>query len=255
MEVNNKYSTKVYWDDRFKEEESYEWIANFDDFGDILLEFIEPEYSILHIGCGNSKLSQQLFDRGFKNITNLDFSSVLVEKGKINEPHFSWVCDDMTKLSTIPSKTFDIVLEKAAIESITTKEKSQWSYSQDTINDLDNIFQSIQRVLKDDGRFISISFTQPHFRIPHMLRFPYWDIIPATFGDYFHFFIYISTMGKEPSAEILKKYQNFLTNDRSDNLRLNNKEKDEGMVNQTQTEEELIEEENSILQRFSLSLM
>ena len=30
--------------------------------------------SILMIGCGNSKLSQQMFDAGYKNIINIDIS-------------------------------------------------------------------------------------------------------------------------------------------------------------------------------------
>ncbi|CEF68086.1 Methyltransferase domain-containing protein [Strongyloides ratti] len=252
MESNKKYSTKYYWDNRFKEEETYEWIANFEEFGNILLKYLKPDDKILHIGCGNSKLSQQLFDRGFKNITNLDFSSVIVEKGIINESHFSWTCDDITKLKTIPSKSFDIVLEKAVIESITTKEKSPWNYSKETSNDLDNIFQSIQRVLKIGGKFISISFTQPHFRIPHMLRYPFWDIVTDTFGTHFHFFIYVSTLGCKPSKEIFEKYENFLNRKTSDNLRLNNKEKSELKLNQIQNDKELKEDENSILQWLTL---
>lgn len=43
---------------------------------------ISKESSILIAGCGNSKLSNQLIAKGYKNITNFDLSSVCIEKMK-----------------------------------------------------------------------------------------------------------------------------------------------------------------------------
>uniref|UniRef100_A0A0N4ZVF6 Guanylate kinase-like domain-containing protein n=1 Tax=Parastrongyloides trichosuri TaxID=131310 RepID=A0A0N4ZVF6_PARTI len=134
MEINQKYSKKCYWDARFNNEESYEWIAEFEEFGELLLKHIKPNDKILHIGCGNSQLSQQLFDKGYKNITNLDFSSVIVNKGNICNPHFNWICDDMRTLSNIESNSFDIVLEKAAIESLTTRDRI-YNFKMSELND------------------------------------------------------------------------------------------------------------------------
>ncbi|KAL9710951.1 hypothetical protein Ac2012v2_005492 [Leucoagaricus gongylophorus] len=34
------------------------------------------------LGCGNSKLSEDLWEDGYKNIINTDFSGVLIEKMK-----------------------------------------------------------------------------------------------------------------------------------------------------------------------------
>uniref|UniRef100_A0A0N5BX12 Methyltransf_11 domain-containing protein n=1 Tax=Strongyloides papillosus TaxID=174720 RepID=A0A0N5BX12_STREA len=252
MEGNQKYSTESYWNERFKDEESYEWIADFETFSDVLLKYLDPNDKILHIGCGNSQLSQRLYDKGFKNITNLDFSSVVVERGILHEPHFSWKCDDMKTLSTIESDSFDIVLEKAAIESLTTREKSPWNYSEETLSDIDKIFRSVQRVLKNGGKFISISFTQPHFRIPHMLKYPFWDIVTDTFGTHFHFFVYVSTLGRRPSKEVIEKYENFLERKTTDNLGLKNDNRNKIELNQTEDDKKSREDGNLILQWLTL---
>ena len=33
--------------------------------------------TILQVGCGNSELSAQMYDDGFRNMTNIDFSKVM----------------------------------------------------------------------------------------------------------------------------------------------------------------------------------
>uniref|UniRef100_A0AC35U931 Methyltransf_11 domain-containing protein n=1 Tax=Rhabditophanes sp. KR3021 TaxID=114890 RepID=A0AC35U931_9BILA len=210
MDGNHKYSSIAYWDKRFESEKEYEWVADFDQFSSLLINSLKPTDRILHVGCGNSKLSQHLYELGFKNITNLDFSPVLIQKGKECDKRFSWVCDDMRTLSNIPTSSFDVVLEKAAIESLTTRDKSYWSPSEQTLSDLEGIFSSVLRVLKSEGKFLSISFSQPHFRIPHMLKHERWSIGVETFGHNFHFFFYTATKGTSSSLQIISKYRNFL---------------------------------------------
>ena len=52
-------------------------------------------------------------------------------------------------------------------------------------------------MLKSDGLFISITFTQPHFRKPVYAKTKYdWSIEQHTFGETFHFFFYIMRKGK-----------------------------------------------------------
>ena len=35
---------------------------------------------ILNLGCGNSILSEELYDKGFKNIYNIDISPIVIEQ-------------------------------------------------------------------------------------------------------------------------------------------------------------------------------
>ena len=56
----------------------------------------------------------------------------------------------------------------------------------------------ISNILKTGGRFISITFSQPHFRKTYLANCEYdWSITINTFGIYFHYFFYVMEKGKE----------------------------------------------------------
>ena len=52
--------------------------------------------SILMVGCGNSKLSQQMFEVGYKNIVNIDISPAVIEQMKTASPNMEWLVMDAT---------------------------------------------------------------------------------------------------------------------------------------------------------------
>ena len=58
------------------------------------------------------------------------------------------------------------------------------------------------RVLKQDGVFLSITFAQPHFRRPILLaeRFT-WGMEVGTFGEGFHYFVYVLRKGARKAAD------------------------------------------------------
>jgi 2-polyprenyl-3-methyl-5-hydroxy-6-metoxy-1,4-benzoquinol methylase len=39
-----------------------------------IVDYISPESNILILGCGNSSLSEDMYNDGYKFITNIDFS-------------------------------------------------------------------------------------------------------------------------------------------------------------------------------------
>jgi 2-polyprenyl-3-methyl-5-hydroxy-6-metoxy-1,4-benzoquinol methylase len=47
---------------------------------ELLDKYIKINDSILVIGCGNSTLSEKMFDNGLKNITNIDISNIVVQQ-------------------------------------------------------------------------------------------------------------------------------------------------------------------------------
>ncbi|WKX91527.1 hypothetical protein Q1695_009953 [Nippostrongylus brasiliensis] len=206
MESNHQYADLSYWDGRFAEEKEFEWLADFESFKHLVLPMLTPDSRILHIGCGTSQMSMQLYEMGFTKITNVDFSQVLVDAGRAAHPEMEWVCDDIRSLSKIPSCSFDVVLEKATLEALLVKEKSTWSPSDSALKTVDDVFKSIARVLSASGVFISISFTQPHFRVPALLRLPGWSISVNEFGDFFHYFVFIMRRGEETSQEVRDRF-------------------------------------------------
>ncbi|CAB3410541.1 unnamed protein product [Caenorhabditis bovis] len=176
MESNGQYRKKEYWDERFREEDEFEWLTGLKAFEHIVKPLIGKNDKIAHIGCGSSQVSKELFDLGYQNITNIDYSEVLVENGKRAHPYMEWIVDDITSLANCPSNSFDVVFEKATIEALLVLETSPWDPSDEALNTLDSIFSAIQRILKKNGIFISVSFTQPHFRVPALMRSNGWSV-------------------------------------------------------------------------------
>ncbi|VDM78265.1 unnamed protein product [Strongylus vulgaris] len=167
---------------------------------------IDRKFRILHIGCGSSQMSMQLYDMGYKNITNVDYSQVLIENSQSLYPNMKRVYDDIRSLATIPSCSFDVVLEKATIEALLVKEKSPWSSSEEALATVESIFKAVARVLTSDGVFVSISFIQPYFRVPALLRVRDWSVTVKDFGEFFQYFIYVMQRGKGAPREMIERY-------------------------------------------------
>jgi 2-polyprenyl-3-methyl-5-hydroxy-6-metoxy-1,4-benzoquinol methylase len=73
---------------------------------------------VLMLGCGNSLLSEVLYDAGYTNIVNIDYSAVVIEQMKArhaeSRPKMSWLEMDVTDLKF--EDEFDAVIDKATME-------------------------------------------------------------------------------------------------------------------------------------------
>jgi len=91
------------------------------------------------LGCGNSLLSRDMYLDGYRNIVNLDFSRVVIEKMAEKYAGFegmSWVCMDMLNME-FPIECFDVVLEKGTIDALLVDQQDLWKPSQDIVSMMD----------------------------------------------------------------------------------------------------------------------
>ncbi|KAK9140910.1 hypothetical protein Scep_010591 [Stephania cephalantha] len=121
------FTSKENWDSFFTikgAEDPFEWYAEWPSLrGPLLAELSAtdlptpppPPLQILVPGCGNSRLSEHLYDAGFRGITNVDFSKVVVsEMLRRNiraRPEMRWRVMDMTQMQ-FADETFEAVLDK-----------------------------------------------------------------------------------------------------------------------------------------------
>ena len=83
---NTDFGKVDYWEKRFEVEEEYDWLLTFNQLKCTLLPYLEDETyggkraRILLVGVGNSTFSADLYDAGFTNLVNVDYSSVVIEK-------------------------------------------------------------------------------------------------------------------------------------------------------------------------------
>lgn len=81
---NSAYGTQEYWDERYAREApdaTFDWLKKYEDMKPYIHQFV-PDRSmrILHLGCGNSTLPIDMYDDGYEQQANLDYSPVVIEK-------------------------------------------------------------------------------------------------------------------------------------------------------------------------------
>ena len=69
----------------------------------ILHKYIKPADRTLVVGCGNSTLSADLYDVGYKNLVNIDISEMVIkqmtEKHRTERPDLVFTQMDMLEVS------------------------------------------------------------------------------------------------------------------------------------------------------------
>ena len=76
---NAQYLQGEYWNNRFHNEQQYDWFKDFSEFKHLCVQHLHPGDSVLILGCGNSTLTQDLYDSGFRNLTSIDLSDVVID--------------------------------------------------------------------------------------------------------------------------------------------------------------------------------
>ena len=65
-----QYGDPLYWDKRYTEfaGSTFDWLENYESLKSLFDLFVKPSHKILQIGCGNSILSEEMYDAGFTDI-------------------------------------------------------------------------------------------------------------------------------------------------------------------------------------------
>jgi len=69
-----QYGSKIYWDNRYEKEgdTSFDWYQKYSGVSHIIKQLVQPLDRVLMLGCGNSKLSEDMVDDGYHKIVNID---------------------------------------------------------------------------------------------------------------------------------------------------------------------------------------
>ncbi|KAK4284620.1 hypothetical protein QN277_001425 [Acacia crassicarpa] len=200
------YLDPHYWDERFSKEEQYEWFKDYSHFRHLIQAHVTSHSSVLELGCGNSQMCEELYKDGVTDITCIDLSSVAVEK--MQKRLFYRGLKDIKVLQAdmleLPfgDECFDVVIEKGTMDVLFVDSGDPWNPKPETISKVMAMLKGVHRVLKSDGIFISITFGQPHFRRPIFNAPDFsWSVEWVTFGETFHYFVYVLKKGRRSSYE------------------------------------------------------
>lgn len=158
--THKEFSEKDYWNKFFKKRgnKSFEWYGEYLELCGQLHKYIKQKDTILITGCGNSSLSADLYDVGYKNITNIDVSEVVISQMKSINAHrtsMKFLCMDAMN-TTFENEEFTVVLDKGTLDALMPDD------AEATQQLIDKYFAEIKRVLKLGGRYVCISLLQSH---------------------------------------------------------------------------------------------
>ncbi|PWN32276.1 uncharacterized protein FA14DRAFT_162445 [Meira miltonrushii] len=151
---NEEFQTREYWDKRYASEapeEDFDWFKTYAELKPILDELVPDRNArILMLGCGNSTLTIDMVNDGYANITNLDYSDILIQKMKIRHPEQDWRTMDVRELSENAdqlggAESWDVILDKGTMDALMAERGSVWDPS-DTVRT--NVKREIDGVLQ-----------------------------------------------------------------------------------------------------------
>ncbi|EYU32702.1 hypothetical protein MIMGU_mgv1a025971mg [Erythranthe guttata] len=138
-----------------------EWYADWPQLRILLRNHLSlpppEELSILVPACGNSRLSEHLYDDGFRNITNVDFSreviSAMLKRNLRERPGMRWRVMDITDMQ-FASGTVDAIIDKGGLDALMEPNIDPR---------LGTIYLSeAKRLLKAGGKYICLTAAQSH---------------------------------------------------------------------------------------------
>ena len=161
------YGDPKYWDKRYKDQEdtTFDWLEDWSSLKNIVEGLIEKDAKILILGCGNAEFSEDMYDEGYQNITNVDISSVVIDQMKKrngDRANMKWEVGDVTDMHNYQDSEFDFAIDKSTIDALLCGDNAFLNVAKMT--------KEVQRVLKQGGIYFVISYGRPENRIFHFER-------------------------------------------------------------------------------------
>ncbi|CAH0726326.1 unnamed protein product, partial [Brenthis ino] len=157
---HKEFSEKDYWNKFFKKRgnKAFEWYGEYLELCAHLHKYIKQVDTILIPGCGNSSLSADLYDVGYRNITNIDVSEVVIKQMNavnVHRTNMKFIFMDALN-TTFENDEFNVVLDKGTLDALMPDDLEETNIR------INKYFAEIKRILKMGGRFICISLLQSH---------------------------------------------------------------------------------------------
>mmetsp|Transcript_24900 Transcript_24900/g.25119 ORF Transcript_24900/g.25119 Transcript_24900/m.25119 type:complete len:271 (+) Transcript_24900:283-1095(+) len=217
MSPSQNYGQAEYWDERYERDESdpFDWLVEYADISELLSELIKKDDDILMTGCGNAPFSVDMHLAGYTNITNIDISSVVIGQQSDKYPQMKWLVMDVHNLS-FENESISVILDKSLIDTVLCYSNSvEWTH---------RMIQELYRVLKPNGRFITLSLHSKadiacFFQLPqydwtvsfYEILNPRWDQWCNSRRSMTHTLIICEKHKKDPKDKGILKLNHVLT--------------------------------------------
>ncbi|XP_041126969.1 eEF1A lysine and N-terminal methyltransferase isoform X1 [Polyodon spathula] len=159
---SKEFSSAEYWEKFFKKrgDKSFEWYGTYTELCGVLHKYIKPTDTVLVVGCGSSELSEQLYDAGYRDLTNIDISTTAIarmqERNSARRPSMTFLCVDAQRMEPFADGSFQAALDKGTLDALAP------DGSPDTVERVGRVFAEVGRVLRVGGRYVCVTLAQEH---------------------------------------------------------------------------------------------
>jgi len=102
-------------------EGTLDWYATYEELECVFCDYRPPKADthVLMVGCGNSALSSEMHEAGFRRISNIDISAAAVAKMQLSfgQLGMEWQVMDATAM-TFPHDSFDLAVDKGTVDAM-----------------------------------------------------------------------------------------------------------------------------------------
>lgn len=161
------YGDVAYWSARYRsrDHEAYDWYVSWAHLKELLSTYLCLDSQILILGCGTSRMSDEMHAEGFVNITNVDrCESVIttVAERTQDKPTVEFHALDAQHLLEKWTGKFEVVIEKAMLDAI--------ACGQDHRTEIQAMLHEVSRVLRPScGVYVCVSHAPPDERFPFLV--------------------------------------------------------------------------------------
>ncbi|XP_048833343.1 eEF1A lysine and N-terminal methyltransferase isoform X2 [Brienomyrus brachyistius] len=164
-----EFSSAEYWERFFRRrgDKAFEWYADYNQLCGLLHKYIKPRDRVLVVGCGNSDLSEQLYDVGYRQLVNIDISDTVVshmrQRNAERRPDLTFLQADATQ-TTFDGSSFQAALDKGTLDAMAAEEGGSLAGS---------MLAEVGRVLVVGGRYVCVSLAQEsvlRLAVEHFVR-------------------------------------------------------------------------------------
>lgn len=156
----------------FREKEPFDWYQRYSGIQHLMTsKILSPQASfpqresirVLVPGCGNSLLMEHMLDDGYKDITNVDFSPVVISQmeERYKDRGMVFKVADVTRSLPFPDASFDLVVCKGTLDAVLCGNGASVSAR--------NFMDECSRVLDaDHGVLVIVSYGTKENRIMYL---------------------------------------------------------------------------------------
>ncbi|KAL6107488.1 mettl13 [Pungitius sinensis] len=151
-----EFSSAEYWEKFFKKrgEKAFEWYGDYHKLCGVLHKYIKVQDKVLVVGCGSSELSEQMYDVGYKHLTNIDISETVVthmnQRNAERRPGLTFQQVDATR-TPYEEASYQVALDKGTLDAMASEEGGALARG---------MLAEVGRVLRVAGRYVCVTLAQ-----------------------------------------------------------------------------------------------